>query len=261
MGVFDEWPEFMPTISLVLTVSSDVLTLGTSAVENVGDYDWSPIQLRGTILKNGSKVANLSIDSGTGAITLASGIAVSNGDVIEARFHFVGTISDPFLGRMIGERSCFMTVAGDGSTTFDDTYNVMPVPSWNLAFGWDGTNKLEVGVMVLDDDGASEDMQLSTRLLGMPQSKESGVSIDLSNTSTAQTHTADFSDADLEVACEMSFALSTGNSNPRVKDTIRLILFEAAEIGSYPAGFPSSGTMLEVSKPTGTWSAEVAEPA
>jgi hypothetical protein len=260
MGVSDEWPEFMPTITIVLTVSSGTLTLGSSKVENVSDYDWSPIQLRGTLLKNGTKVANLSINSSTGAITLASGIAVSNGDEIEARFHFVGKTSIPFVGRMIGERSCIMTVSGDGSTTFDGSTNVMPVPTWDLCFGWDGSGKLKVGVMVVDDDSSSEDMQLKTRLLGMPQSKETSTTIDLSNTSTAQTHTADFGDTDLEVACEMSFQLVNANSNPRVKDTIRLILYEATEIDSYPAGFPSSGTMLEVTKPSGYWSAGLDEP-
>lgn len=260
MGVDDQWPEFMPTITLVLTVSSGTLTLGTSTVENYADYGWSPDQLRGTIWKNNAKVAGLSISSSTGAITLASGIAVSNGDLIEARFLFVGKASDPFVGRMIGKRACFMTVAGSGSTTFDEDDNPMPVPTWNLAFGWDANKKLEAGVMVVDDDGASQDMMLRTRLLGGPLAKESSTAIDLSNTSTAQTHTADFYDSDVEVACEIEFSLANGTGTPRVVDTIRIVFFEPTEIDGYPASFPTSGTCLEITKPSGTWSAEVAEP-
>jgi hypothetical protein len=260
MGISDQWPEFMPTITLVLTVSSGTLTLGSSKVENVTDYGWSPIQLRGTLWKNGAKVAGLAIDSSTGAITLGSGVAVSNGDQIEARFFFVGRASDPFIGRMIGKRSCFMTVSGDGSTTFDADDNPMPVPTWDLTFGWDTNGKFKVGVMISSADGAGEDMMLKTRLLGSPAAKESSTAIDLSNTSTAQTHTADFYDADVDVAWEAEFSLANGTGTPRVVDTIRVVFFEPTEIGTYPASFPTSGTKLEITKPTGTWSAKVARP-
>lgn len=260
MGIFDQWPEYMPTISLTLTVSSGTLTIGGgSAVENSGDYGWAPDQLRGTLWKNGSLASELSISSSTGAITMASGVAVSNSDEIEARFHFVGTMSTPWVTRVICTRSCTMTVSGDGSTTFDEDDNPIPVPSWNLAFGWDANDKLKVGVKVVSADSSAYDIRLKTKLLGMPQAKETYTDIDLSDTTNAQTHTADFYAKEVEVACEMRFVLVNATSDPAIEDTIRILIFEPTEIGDYPASFPTSGTMIAVTKPAGYWSAKLDE--
>jgi hypothetical protein len=256
MGVDNRWPDFMPTISLELTVSSGTLSIGAnSALENEGDYSWGPDQVRGTLWKNGSLASALSINDSTGAITMASGIAVSSSDEIEARFEFVAKVSLPWVTRVFGLRSCFMTVAGDGTTTFDDTYNTMPVPEWQLAFGWDAFDKLKVGVKVNDADSSSRDIALSTRLWGPGSSAETSTTIDLSDTTNAQTHTADFKDADVKVAAQMQFTLANAASNPKVRDTINILIFEPTEVSTYPASFPTTGTMITVTKPGGYWSA------
>ncbi len=258
MGVNDQWPEYMPTIKLELTVSSGTLSIGTnSSLENEGDYSWSPAQVRGTLWKNDSFVSKLSINSTTGAITMASGISVSNNDEIEARFEFVAKVSLPWVTRVYGQRSCTMTVSGDGTTTFDDSTNAMPVPSWNLAFGWDGDDKLKVGVKVVSADSSSEDITLRTRLYGPDAASESSTTIDLSDTTNAQTHTASFYQRDVKVAAQMQFKLANATSNPKVQDTINILIFEPTEVDGYPASFPTTGTMVTVTKPSGYWSAKL----
>ncbi len=258
MGVDNRWPDFMPTISLELTVSSGTLSIGTnSALENHGDYDWSPDQVRGKLLKNGTFASLLSINSSTGAITMASGISVSNNDEIEASFEFVSKVSNPWVTRIYGLRVCTMTVSGDGTTTFDDSSNTMPVPGWKLAFGWDATDKLKVGVKVDDADGSSRDISLSTRLWGPGGADDSSTTIDLSDTTNAQTHTADFKQHDIKVAAQVQFSLANSASNPKVEDTINLLLFEPTEVDSYPTNFPTTGTMITVTKPTNYWSAKL----
>jgi len=258
MGINDQWPEYMPTISIELAVSSGTLTLGAnSALENEGDYDWSPDQLRGTLWKNGAFASVLAINSTTGAITMASGIAVSNSDEIEARFEFVAKVSLPWVTRVYGVHACTMTVSGDGTTTFDDTNNVMPVPGYELAFGWDAADKLKVGVKVDDADSSSRDITLSTRLWGPGSSADSSTTIDLSDTTNAQTLTADFKQKDVKVAAQVQLSLANAGSNPMVKDTINILIFEPTEIDSYPVSFPATGTMLTATKPAGYWSTKL----
>ncbi len=258
MGIDDHWPEYMPTISLELTVSSGTLSIGAnSALENESDYSWNPDQVRGTVWKNGSFASVLAINSSTGAITIASGVAVSTNDEIEARFEFVAKVSDPWVTRVQGMRSCYMTVDGDGTTTFDDDDNPMPVPGWKLAFGWDASDKLKVGVKVDSADSSSRDITLSTRLWGPGSAAESSTTIDLTDTTNAQTLTANFKQHDIRVAAQMQFSLANAASNPMVKDTINILVFEPTEIDSYPASFPTTGTMITVTKPGGYWSAKL----
>lgn len=258
MGIYDRWPEYMPTISLELTVSSGSMTIGAnSAVENAGDYGWNPDQLRGSLWKNGSLASLLSINSSTGAITMGSAVAVSSGDVIEARFQLVCKVSDPYVTRVFGKRSCYMTVGGDGTTTFDADDNVMPVPGLQIAFGWDANDKLKVGVKVDDADSSSLDITLKTRLWGPGPASESSTTIDLSDTTNAQTLTASFYERDIEVAADIGFSLANATSNPMVKDTYSILLFEPTQIADYPSSFPTTGTMLTVTKPGGYWSAKI----
>ncbi len=261
MGVGKEWPDYMPTVDLSLTVTSGSLTVGaTSKVVNYDKYSWSPDQLTAAIFKNGSLAQALDIDSSDGDITLGSAIAVSEGDEIEARFHFVDKLSLDWYTRFIGDRTCFMTVgAGDSTTTFDDSTNTMPVPSFDMAFGWDGTDKLKVGVKVNNKNGASEDMSLKTRLLASGGAQESSTTIDLDDTTNAQTHTSSFDSTDVEVACEMEFKLDSGTSTPKVRDTARIVIVEVTEVPDYP-NFPTTGTMLEQRRPGGLYSPRFAEP-
>ena len=260
MSIIDQWPEYMPTISLELTVASGTLSIGAnSAVENAGDYGWNPDQLRGSLWKNGSLASTLSINSSTGAITMASGVAVSDTDEIEARFLLVTKVSNPWVTRLIGQRSCFMTVSGSGTTTFDEDDNPMPVPSWQLAFGWDANDKLKVGVKVLDDDSSSLDMTLKTRLWGPGSASESSTTIDLSDTTNAQTLTSSFYQGGIRVAAQMEFSLANAASTPMVKDTIAIVLYEPTEIDVYPSSFPATGKMLSATKPGGYWSAKLDE--
>jgi len=258
MGVDDQWPEYMPTIGIELTVSTGTLTLGANSIlEHEGDYDWSPDQVRGVLLKNGAFASLLAINSTTGAITMASGIAVSNADEIEARFEFVAKVSLPYVTRVHGLRACTMTVSGNGTTTFDDTNNVMPVPGWKLALGWDAADKLRVGVKVDDADSSSRDITLSTRLWGPGSSAESSTTIDLTDTTNAQTLTADFKQKDVRVAAQVQLTLANAASNPMVTDTINILLYEPTEIDSYPVSFPTTGTMLTATKPAGYWSTKL----
>ncbi len=257
-GIGENWPDFMPVVTLVIEVSSGSLSLGSSAVENYTDFDWGPDQLFASLWKNGTKATNLSISSSTGAVTLGSAVGVSDDDEIEVRFDFVGKVSNPWGTRVIGRRACYMTVSGDSTTTFDEDDNPIPVPTWDLTFGFDANDRLKVGVRVTDDDGATQDMTVKTRLWGLPQAKETSTTVDLSSTSV-QTHTADFYDRELELAAEIRFILANGVGTTKVEDTIRLLLFDATLLSAYDTGFPTTGILVNVTKPSGTWAAKLDE--
>ncbi len=261
MGIGNNWPEYMPTVDIGLTVSSGSMTIAAgSEVKNYSDYGWSPAQLRGTLWKNGSKVRNLLVNSSTGAISMSSALAVSNADLIEARFHVVGKVSDPWGTRLIGTRSCYMTVSGDGTTTFDDSTNTIPVPAFDLTFGWDASDDLKVGVKMTDADGTSRDISLKTRLLGQSLAFESSTTIDVDDLTNVQNHTADFGETEIEVACELEFTFTSADSTPYVKDVTRVVQYAASEISDYDTSFPTTGTLLEITKPVNYWSAELGQP-
>ncbi len=261
MGLGNNWPDFIPDLDLTLEVDSGYLDVGSgSAIDNYSDYSSRSGWLKGTLWRNGTKVSAFSID-GSGNISLASAIPVSTNDAIEARFDFAGIASLPWVTHCLVRRAAFMKVpAGTSSTTFDGSTNVMPVPSWDLAFGWHTDDKLKVGFKVNGDDGASQDMTVTTRLVGSDVDKSSSDTIDLDDTSSTQTHTADFVDTDVEIACEIKTHLANATTDTHVDDTIRIVLLATTELGSYPASFPSSGTMLEHRKPGGTHAGELDQP-
>jgi hypothetical protein len=249
MGVWDDWPEFGPDPHLTVNITSGTLTLGAASnLINYASYDWSPAEVRASIWKNGAKAANLSIDGGDGDITLASGVAVSEGDVIELRFQYVGNLSLPFYTKALLRRSAFLTVpAGNTSVVFDDENNTMPVPAFELAFGWDGSDCLKVALKVSDDGGASEDMTLYTRLL--PTAEQSSTTIDLDDTSSTQSLTSSFTIDQVEVGCELEMWLKSSTGTTRQEDRFRIVLLKIDEIDAYPSGFPSTGVMLEQDQP------------
>ncbi len=257
MAAYDDWPEFCPDPQLTVVISSGQLTLGgTSKLLNYRDYTWDPVEVRGTIWKNGNKVATLSIDSSDGDITLSSPLSVATNDPIEIRLQFIGRLSLPWYTKTLMRRSAFLTVpAGDSTFTFDSQNNSMPIPDWDLAFGWDSNDKLKLGFRVNSDDSASQDMSLYTRMLGGAVAKQSSSTIDLDSQST-QTHTSDFTKAEVEVACEAEMWLKSGTGTTRQEDRFRLVLMKLDEVGAYPSNFPTTGIMLEQEKATGTTAAK-----
>lgn len=260
MGLWDEWPDFMPDTEIVAQIENGLLTLGAATkLRNFAQYTWTHPQVVAQIYKNGSRVATLAIDSQNGNITLGSAIAVSQGDNIELRFNFMGRASDPFISKAIFMHSAFFTVpAGTSTITFDDQTNTTPVPLFNMAFGWDQNSYLKAGFSVSSDGGATQDMSCTTRLV--PSASESSTEIDLDSAST-QTHTSSFTRAVVPLACEIELFLRSATSGTRVEEKARLVLFEVDEIGSYPGSFPQSGTMLVQDKPQDSWAPRWARPA
>lgn len=246
------YPGFTPKFDLILEVSGGVLTLGTnSALLNVGDYTWggSP-EVTGKIIKNGADAATLSINSSTGAIT-ASSVSVSTGDHIVVFLTYTGPASWPWEQRMVMTRSAFMDVAaGTTTTTFNGTNNTMPVPTYELTFGWDANDAWKVGVKVSADDGASQDLALTTRRLPAQTESASTTNIDLASTSV-QTHVASFNKSGITADWEIDLALASGTGTTHMEDRVRFIFTNASQVPSYPTNFATHGVRTVQSKVSG----------
>lgn len=253
MSVDVDWPAFGPRLDLTFDIASGVLTLGgTSKLLNPSDYVWgAEDQVVATVYKNGTKAVDIAIDSSTGALTMSQ-VSVTSGDHIEARFTSTGYAATPWKTTIVQRRSAFFDVpAGTSQFVFDATHTPMPVPAWDLAFGWDAGNKLKLGFKVAGDDGATEDMTVSTRKL--PSGYDTSTAIDLDDTTNTQTHTSSFTKADIPGSCELETVLASGTGATRMEDRFRLVLTDKTAVGSYPSGFPGSGTMLVESVNSGRW--------
>lgn len=250
MSVVIEWVRFSPKISVRVDITGGSLTLASSsALVNVADYPWNPAQVVASILKNSSVATTVSINSSTGALT-SSAVSVATGDAIEVRVEFTGPFSWPWSNRMIASRSAFLTVpSGTSSTEFDDSHNAQPVPGFDLGFGWDANDKLEVGVKVGSADGASQSMTLTTRRGA--SSDESSSTISLSNTSTAQEHTSVFTKADVTATFDVEWLLKSAAGTPRQEDRVRLQFNKKTLVASYPPGFATDNVSLVQSKSSG----------
>lgn len=239
MGDADEMPTFMPKPELHITITGGVLSFAsTSKLVNPADYGWNPAEVTGTAIKNGTSNTALTINSSTGAIT-CSGIGVATGDKIEVRFDFLGPVGWPWAQKFVLRRSAFFDVpSGTSSFDFDDSTNVMPVPSLDLAFGWDNNDKLKVGVKVNNADGASQNYTLYTRRAGGPQETSSTVST--SDTTNAQTQTSSFSKSDVTSDCEWELWLKSGTGSTRMEDRSHVVFADKGQLASYPSNFPGS---------------------
>lgn len=259
MGVDEDWPEYTPDTSLTVVITSGQLTLSNSTLDNYDNYSWNPDEVHGAIWKNSTRVATLSIDSSDGSITLSSAISVSQGDLVEVRLQFVGNLSTPWYSKALLRRAAFVVVpAGNASYTFDSTHNTMPVPEWDMAFGWDSNGYLKVGFSVDDDDGASQDMTVYTRMLGSDSASQSSSTIDLGS-SSLQTHTSTFTKGEIQAACEMEMWLRSAASGTRQESRSRIVLVKFDEVDSYPSNFPTTGAMLHQEEASGGNAAELSK--
>lgn len=242
MGILDEMPTFMPKPELHISITGGSLTFAASSkLVNPADYGWSPAEVTGAVYKNGSNAMALTINASTGAIT-ANAVSVVTGDKIEVRFDFQGPIGWPWDQKFVLRRSAFFDVpAGTSSFDFDDSTNVMPVPSLDLAFGWEAADKLKVGVKVNGADGASQNYTLYTRRNGGPQ--ETSSSISTSDTTNAQTHTSSFSKSDVTSECEFELWLKSGTGSTFMADRCHVIFADKTQVASYPGNFPGSCKM------------------
>ena len=250
MGIAEDWPEYDPDTKLVVSITSGTATLtSASKLENKGDFDLA--QIAAAVFKNGAFEAGIAVHPVTGVLSLDSGISVSTDDTLEFRFIAQMQLSLPWISRVVFKRAAFMTVAsGDSTTTFDSTTNAMPVPGINIAFGFTAAPDFDfkVGMKVAGADGASEDLRVTTRLTDCPDDG-TYVDIDLGNTSTAPTHTADFSMMDAtDAAIELKAELASGTTNPRQTSSWRVLFWDRGQVPIYPTGFPTSGTLLVQSK-------------
>lgn len=246
------YPDFMPEFDLVLGVTGGVLSVASGSVlQNVGDFAWggSP-EVTGRILKNGTEATTLSIHSTTGVVT-ASTVSVATGDHIVVEFTYSGPDGWPWAQKMVLTRSALMDVgAGTSTTTFDGTTNVMPVPGYELTFGWDANDNWKVGVHVLGDDGASQDLTLTTRRLPNQTESASSTTIDL-DTSTVQTHTAAFNKSGISGNWEIDLHLASGTGSTRMEDRVRFVFTDATQVPSYPGNFATAGVRTVQSKSGG----------
>jgi hypothetical protein len=242
-----DWPEYCPRPELTFTISGGTLSMSTpSNLLNYGDFVWGQEnQISASLWKNGTKMGDITVNTSTGALSMSS-VSVTTGDHIEARFIAEGYADTPWKTTVTLRRSDYFDVpSGTSTITFDATTNPMPVPEWAWAFGWDANNHLKTGFAVSADDGASQDMTVTTRR--GPSVSESSTTIDLDSAST-QTHTSSFVKSDVTGSCEIETLFKSGTGTTRVEDHCRLTFTDKDAVPTYPTGFPTTGTQLKHNK-------------
>ena len=246
-GYGNQWPTKGPAVEMHVKVESGTLSLvSTNELKNPGDFDFTGPDLRGLVFVNGSFQTSLSINSSTGAITLSS-FSVSTDDIVEFRFKFNGTVSDPWISRLELERTLRLKVpSGTSTTDFDSSTNTMPVPSVDITFGWDGSDKLKLGFRVNGDDSASQDAVAATKLSDCPDDYSSTV-VDLDSSST-QTHTSTFTKWEGPQAQRVIWTLKSGTGDTRVEDRWMLEFTDRLSVPSYDSNFPTTGILLKQRK-------------
>ena len=141
MGITDEWPEYGPDLELKVDIRGGIATLiSPSKLKNKAEFDPAAPNIVGSVFKNGAFETAISIHVATGNLDFEDEVSVSTNDVLELRFVGQLQLSEPWISRLVVQRSAFMTVAsGDSTTTFNSTTNAMPIPAVNLCFGWDAS--------------------------------------------------------------------------------------------------------------------------
>ncbi len=245
MGVYSEFPEYIPDYILEIDISSGVLTIDTgSMLRNPGDFRWAgAAQVAIRVFKNDTFQHTLTVNQATRAIS-GNTLSVSEDDEVEIRFVFTGAEGAAWDSTSIFRRSAFLTVgATDETFTFDGSNNTMPVPLYDLGFGWDASDNLKVGFSVSSDGGASQDMTCSTRLIGTTPNKESSTTIDLDSAST-QTHTSSFDKSDMTDSCEIETYLKSGTGTTRQEDLLKTRFSDKTSIPDWDTSFPTTGVLL-----------------
>ncbi len=237
MAVAIEWFKLGPKLELHVDITSGSLTLTSSSqLVNPGDFSWSPAAVTGTLYKNGTSVGSLTINSSTGAIT-ASALSVSTGDHIEVRLEFVSPVSWPWDNRIVMRQAAFFDVpAGHSAFDFDGSTNLMPIPGLDLALGWDGNDKLKLGVKIINTDSASQDIVAFSRLV--PLSSETSTTISISDQG-APTHTSSFAKSAATGDFELELRQRSASATTYMENRAILRFTDASQVAGYPAGFPS----------------------
>lgn len=255
------WPEYVPDQVLKIDFTNGSMTLAAgSRLRNYGDYDMGAAtpETKGEVWKNGSKQGDITIDAHTRALTISS-VSVSSGDDIEFRMEFTcGHASAPWDNKIVLRRTAFLEVSGNNEVvTFDASTNAMPVPTWRSTFGWDASDNFKWGIVVDDDDSASQDMTLWTRLVGTTPDQESSSTIDLDTTNT-QTHVSSFDKTDVDTKFEVETLLKSGTGTTRQETRCKFVFNDVDEVPSYSSSFPSDDVLLDQVKVKA--SARIGEP-
>jgi len=254
MGDMIVWPEYTPDTDVKIDVSNGTLTLvSPSKLRNFGDFTWGVGgSVDGDVYKGGSSAASISFNDDTRAMTI-TGFSVATDDEIEVRVEHTGDAnSNPWDTETSLRRSAFWTVpSGGGDVLFDQSTNAMPVPTYRLTFGWDGSDKFKVGFKVTSDDGASQDLKVTTALVGTSPDKKSSSTIDLDDTTNVQAHTADFTKTDVGTEWEMLLHLKSGTGSTRQESRVHFLFKDVDAIDAYDSSFPTTGVLLKTSKVEG----------
>ncbi|MFZ5476787.1 MAG: hypothetical protein ACOZNI_08440 [Myxococcota bacterium] len=263
MTIGQDWPDFKhPELEVKLDVTGGTLTfVSPSKLINHAGFDVANGEVRGAVFKNGTKAATISIDSSTGALSIA-GFSVSTGDVIEVRLQATMRTSLPWFTHARLTRSAFATVpSGNSQTTFGRATNPACVPGFDLAFGWDANDNLKVGVKVTSSDGASQSQTMATRLHGTCPSSSSSSTFSMTDTVNAQYHTSSFARSGMDAEAVIEWSLQSAGSTPYQKDTVLLAFEVASAVPAFPGSFPSAGNVhLRQAKVAGTAELDLSRP-
>ncbi len=244
MTIQIEWFRLGPKVDLHVEITGGVLTLASSSqVNNIGDFPSA--QVAGAVFKNGTSAVSLTINSSTGAITCNS-VNVTTGDHIEVRVEVTSPVSWPWDNKIICRAAGFLDVPSGTSTfDFDGSTNIMPIPTLDLAFGWDSNNDLKLGAKIIATDSASQNIVAWSRQL--PLADESSTTFTISETGV-QTHTASFGLSDIsgDFELELRQRSSSGTTFAETRSAFRFT--DKTQVAGYPAGFPSDQVKVKQSK-------------
>ncbi|MFT5679294.1 MAG: hypothetical protein ACI8RZ_000198 [Myxococcota bacterium] len=254
MSSENEWPLGSIIMRVKVDIKAGTLTLvSPSALINPGLAGWNPSGLVGKILVNGSQQATLSFSNATRAMTASSAVTVTTGDTVEVRWQMTGgTNVAPWDSVVRMRRSAFFDVpAADSTFIFDRITHPMPVPDWLLTFGWDASNSdtFKASYKASSDDGASQDMTVTTRRIS-PTQDVSSATIDLDIT-TAQGHSAAFTKSDVGAGkFELEMLLKSDSGTTYMQDKVVMTFNDKDDVPTYAGTFPGD-TLLESTKVQG----------
>jgi hypothetical protein len=250
MTIFQEWPEFAPQLNVYITVNQGTLSISAgSAIVNFASFPAGPGEDRGligSIWKNGSMVAELTIDA-NGGLTAPS-FAVIPGDVVELRVDYHQRLQLPWFCSFSGRRTAVVPITGlNQATTFDAQNNAMPVPHLDIGFGWNPANNLQVGFKVQQTGGAAQLMQVESRLIGGNAQNITTTSFALVQ-GASHVHMASFALPAALDGLRVEWRLaSAAPGNPLQEDRLRLLFPTSQRIESWSPAFPAAGVLLSQS--------------
>lgn len=234
-GTQEQWPDYCPDPDVTIDVTGGSLSLiAGSVTSNVSRFDLTAPDLTCTLWRSGVRAARLSIDAQTGAVTLPSLVPVTSGDRIELRFRFLSPLSLPWLSHLTWERVLIFDYTGaDVRHRFAPGHVSMPVPSYELAFGWAAGDKFRLGVAPTNADGATQALQVTTRLPG--GGSQSYTSVTLAN-GAQQTHDSLFTKSQVLLGeFEAELLLGSAATGARQEDRATLSFEHADSIPDWNA--------------------------